>query len=268
MPTKSKSIKATTLAVAIIFTLSVSGYFMGLRQTVRETGQNTSPLTPHQDPNHAPGNVQATVDYNHIAEAGFGPNAQFKSRLSTLKPVPGEAGQPHPRLASEQSLRTQRESRRAYDGAPPIVPHPIAQDSAASCLQCHRQATRIGDVVASASPHPEYTRCSQCHVSSKGLGSRWNSSKDDLHSGNQFQGNHRPKPTEQAYEHSPKTIPHTLHMRQNCISCHGELGTSPIRTSHPERQSCTQCHVPGSQIDKRNFAESPFPLLEQALPNK
>lgn len=145
------------------------------------------------------------------------------------------------------------------------MPHPIAQDSAASCLQCHRQSTRISDVIAPAISHPEYTSCTQCHVSGKGLGSRWNTAEFDLHTGNRFSGDHEKKIAEQAYPDSPLTIPHTLHMRQNCISCHGELGTSPIRTSHPERQSCSQCHVPGSNVEKQNFAESPFPFVKELL---
>lgn len=263
MANKERSIKATTIVVAIVFTISVSGYFMGMRQTVRETDQEIEFTELHPEETHH--TVKGAVDYRDIAQAGFGPNAQFKSKLSSLRNTPDEGTNPHPLFLSEAQLRTKRDSRRAYEGAPPIVPHPIAQDSTASCLECHSQATVIGDVVAPAISHPAYTSCTQCHVSDKGLGSRWNTAEYDLHTGNRFEGNHEKKTAEQAYPDSPLTIPHTLHMRQNCMSCHGELGTSPIRTSHPERQSCTQCHVPSSSVDKRNFAESPFPFVEELL---
>ena len=262
MPGKSKSSKATTLTVAIVFTISVSGYFMGLRQTVRETGHSEHAVEIYADDESAEGKIQQAVDYDQIANAGFGPNTNFKSHLKTLRIIPAKKGAQDSLLTASDKLRAKREARRAYDGAPPIVPHPIAQDNAASCLQCHAEATLIGNVVAPAISHPNYTSCTQCHVSEKGLGSIWITPEFDLHTGNQFQGEHQPKPVEKAYANSPATIPHTLHMRQNCMSCHGELGTNPIRTSHPERQSCTQCHVPGSLVDKSNFGESPFPFRE------
>ncbi|MGJ8649711.1 MAG: nitrate reductase cytochrome c-type subunit [Opitutaceae bacterium] len=268
MPHKAKSIKATTLVVAAVFTISVSGFFMGMRQTVKETGQPVDLLTQHDEADHSTHSVKPAVDYSLIAEAGFGPNAHFKSQLNTLVSHPADSGHPIQLLATAAVLREKRNARRAYDGAPPIVPHPITQDSAASCLQCHSKATQIGDVVAPGISHPIYTSCTQCHVSDKGLGSRWNTAEFDLHTGNRFAGNYDAKPVERAYTDSPPTIPHQVHMRQNCMSCHGELGTSPIRTTHPERQSCTQCHVPSGQVDKSNFAESPFPLIEEMLEAK
>jgi cytochrome c-type protein NapB len=264
MPDKARSIKATTIVVAIVFTISVSGFFMGMRQTVRETDQNIEFTELHPAETHH--TVKGAVDYRDIAAAGFGPNAEFKSRLSSLRSGPS-GGSSQTRFASETELRAKRESRRAYDGAPPIVPHPIAQNSAAVCMQCHTEATIIGDVVAPAISHPTYTSCTQCHVSSEGLGSRWNTAEFDLHTGNRFAGDHEKKIAEQAYPDSPLTIPHTLHMRQNCLSCHGELGTSPIRTTHPERTSCLQCHVPSSDVDKRNFGESPFPFVKELIPD-
>lgn len=265
MPEKAKSNKATTIVVAIVFTISVSGFFMGMRQTVSETEHSDANAVSHEHIDQSHQSIQPAVDYKDIAKANFGPNTAFKSRLSSLKNNPDNQGQINPLLVSEAALREKRNSRRAYDGAPPIVPHPITQDNAASCLQCHDGATRIGDIVAPAISHPEYTSCTQCHISSKGLGSRWNTAEFDLHTGNRFAGNYNAKPVERAYDDSPPTIPHNVHMRQNCMSCHGELGTSPIRTSHPDRQSCTQCHVPSSQIDKANFNESPFPFVEELL---
>ena len=245
MPDKARSNKATTIVVAIVFTISVSGFFMGMRQTVSETADPVATAELHEAPQYDHGQyaVKTAVDYKDIAQAGFGPNAHFKSRLSSLDSTPQVHGEISSLLVSESTLRDKRNSRRAYDGAPPVVPHPITQDNAASCLQCHSKAKQIGDVVAPAISHPNYTSCTQCHVS----------------------GNYDAMTVERAYDDAPPTIPHTVHMRQNCMSCHGELGTSPIRTSHPDRQSCTQCHVPSAQIDKANFNESPFPLIEELV---
>jgi len=43
---------------------------------------------------------------------------------------------------------------------------------------------------------------------------------------------------------SPPTIPHRVLMRENCVACHsGPAAREEIRTTHPERTRCRQCHV-------------------------
>lgn len=264
---KTRHTKATTIIVAVVLTISVSGFFMGLRQTVSETGDSSPEPTvcePAHDSN--PHHVAMAVGYTELHKHPLGPNTGFHSRLSQLKSTGTQSGEMD--TNDSYALRLRREGRRAYDGAPPTVPHPIDQHTAKSCMQCHAESTRIGDVVAPAISHPQYTSCIQCHVSSEGLGSRWNTSEFDLHTGSQFRGNFAELKGTRAYPDSPPTIPHKVAMRQNCMSCHGTLGTSPIRTSHPDRQSCTQCHVPGAAVDKSNFAESPFPFVEELIQKK
>jgi hypothetical protein len=42
---------------------------------------------------------------------------------------------------------------------------------------------------------------------------------------------------------SPPPIPHALQMRENCRACHAGPGAvSGLRTTHPERVTCRQCH--------------------------
>ena len=48
---------------------------------------------------------------------------------------------------------------RAFIGAPPAIPHPIAMRT--KCLACHGQF----GLPAIRTPHPERTDCRQCHVS-------------------------------------------------------------------------------------------------------
>lgn len=259
-PKRNKSTAATTVLVAAVFTVSVSGFFMGLRQTVSESSAQLVLTEKSHGETDTHSAAIPAPSYSEIGKTGYSPNAAWKSRLSDLAPNDAFDSMV---TSDVEELRFRRERRRAYDGAPPVVPHPIDQHSAESCLQCHGQALRIGDVVAPAISHPEYTSCTQCHVSTKGLGSQWNTADFDLHTGNRFGGYHQALQGKKAYPDSPPTIPHNVHMRQNCMSCHGPLGTSPIRTSHPERQSCNQCHVPGLEVDKTNFSESPFPFWER-----
>jgi cytochrome c-type protein NapB len=42
----------------------------------------------------------------------------------------------------------------------------------------------------------------------------------------------------------PPPIPHDLQFRENCLACHGgPAAVAAIRTSHPERVNCRQCHL-------------------------
>ena len=43
---------------------------------------------------------------------------------------------------------------------------------------------------------------------------------------------------------APPPIPHDLQFRGNCLACHaGPAAVAEIRTTHPERADCRQCHV-------------------------
>ena len=44
---------------------------------------------------------------------------------------------------------------------------------------------------------------------------------------------------------APPRIPHRVLMRENCVACHDGPGArEEVRTTHPERWRCRQCHVP------------------------
>jgi cytochrome c-type protein NapB len=43
---------------------------------------------------------------------------------------------------------------------------------------------------------------------------------------------------------APPPIPHDLHLRGNCLACHAGPGAViELRTDHPERANCRQCHL-------------------------
>ena len=47
---------------------------------------------------------------------------------------------------------------------------------------------------------------------------------------------------------SPPPIPHALQMRENCLACHAGPGAVlEIRSTHPERWNCRQCHALGAE---------------------
>jgi cytochrome c-type protein NapB len=135
----------------------------------------------------------------------------------------------------------QRAAGRAYDGAPPTIPHDV-QTSA--CTTCHDEdgSAIAGVGVAPASPHGvaatgAMSRCRQCHVAE---------TVRAVFAGSVFtglpQGRWRGA---RATPGAPPTTPHTLQLREACLACHAGAAARPeIRTSHPDRVRCRQCHVP------------------------
>ena len=139
-------------------------------------------------------------------------------------------------------VRTLREfySRRAYPGAPPVIPHPAGREDLMgdSCLTCHAQGGYVPkyNAFTPLSPHPEKSNCRQCHVPQSGKAKGFVSDWSKLNP---------PKRGQSAMGGSPPRIPHTLQLRENCTSCHvGPSAVEEIRVSHPERENCQQCHVP------------------------
>lgn len=135
-----------------------------------------------------------------------------------------------------------RAERRLYDGAPPIIPH---ENFGVACSTCHDPGgLAVPDLgFAPASPHdntPEagaMKRCRQCHVFV---------TTDRLFVASSFEGYRQDLgPGGRLYPGAPPTIPHRVFMRENCAACHAGPGArEAIRTSHPERTRCRQCHVP------------------------
>jgi cytochrome c-type protein NapB len=101
---------------------------------------------------------------------------------------------------------------------------------------------------APASPHEGTAkagatiRCRQCHVFAAG---------DDLFVASEFVGLEQDlRRGGRATPGAPPTIPHRTLMRENCVACHDGPGArEEIRTNHPERWRCRQCHVPVTTRD-------------------
>jgi cytochrome c-type protein NapB len=156
---------------------------------------------------------------------------------------------------------------RAFPGAPPRVPHGLTADEfrTESCNVCHQRGgwvARFG-TYAPVSPHPEYGACLQCHVPRDELVDRPLPSGEDDVVCLQCHVNPDARPPSlvaldwqpaawpltglQAAEGSPHLIPHAVESRGSCLSCHSGPGAVvELRTNHPERVNCRQCHVPAA----------------------
>ena len=132
-----------------------------------------------------------------------------------------------------------RASRRAYDGAPPVMPHSaVFGDGTKVCLDCHSEGMVIGKRVAHPMSHPPLTNCVQCHVESA---NRMFPVGEET--ANTFEGRPSAGRGPRWTPVAPPQIPHNVTMRTHCLSCHGEFGYPGIRTEHPQRSNCVQCHV-------------------------
>ena len=135
---------------------------------------------------------------------------------------------------------------RAYAGAPPVMPHQGDDEIliAGNCLDCHRNGdySPKQGTYAPVTPHPELLSCRMCHVVPTDV---------ELFKESEWTVALGPNKRQiSALPGSPPPIPHSLQMRTSCISCHtGPGAVKEIRTSHPERESCTQCHVPQISSD-------------------
>lgn len=149
-----------------------------------------------------------------------------------------------------ETIRIERAARRAFDGAPPVIPHPIGSTGAADCLACHADGFALATRRASPIPHEAYVSCTQCHVRVSAPFTRvYGNAAAEV--GSSFVGLGSPGAGDESYAGAPPAIPHSTRMRERCESCHGADGAVPLRTPHPERRSCLQCHpATGSRSER------------------
>lgn len=131
-------------------------------------------------------------------------------------------------------------SRRAYPGAPPVIPHALLDKrgiGGKGCNGCHMKGGYVPTFSAytPVTPHPDWHNCLSCHVPA--------TEKSNFRN-NDFVPATRPALPEAALPGGPPQVPHSLDNRTNCAACHGgPAAVKEIRTNHPERQNCRQCHV-------------------------
>lgn len=153
---------------------------------------------------------------------------------------------------------------RAYPGAPPRIPHALSADEfrAEICKSCHERggySLRFAAYVP-VTPHPEMGMCLQCHVGDDAVMGTASAAADPNARCPMCHGASGGRPRPEAAATWPTTvwpavipttpgrlpppIPHELQLRENCLACHGgPAAVAAIRTSHPGRINCRQCHV-------------------------
>lgn len=260
--TGSATRRATQMFLVGIIGVSFVGFVVGLRQAVPTYEPRAAERTRVEGDE---GTAIAAVPYREFDRRTHGPNRDWHNNLADLpQPEVDLFAAVHTSEDARSAWLHARASRRAFDGAPPTVPHPIDQDSAASCIACHGEGLSIRGVHAPKISHDFMANCLQCHVEQQAR-----ALEPEPAVATSFEGLAAPGRGSRAWPGAPPTIPHATFMREDCASCHGAQGASPIRTSHPWQVSCTQCHAPSATLDQAVFDDdppflAPLPILGAA----
>jgi cytochrome c-type protein NapB len=207
-----------------------------------------------------PGGVPATAGPVRLQDPIPAEAQVFRTKWGVVAAEPDERARPEARLRSLEFYRR----LRAFPGAPPRVPHGLTQEEYRTqrCKVCHERggyAARFG-AYAPVTPHPEFGECLQCHVPeamSVGVAlpdrtgevvCRQCHVDPDRRPPSLVSLDWVPRPwpvlDTRAMPGGPPVIPHDLQFRGDCLACHaGPAAVRELRTRHPERSNCRQCHV-------------------------
>ena len=253
------------LVGALITFVAIVGYFVGLQspmnpfeKTARVQGLSRVVGATRTLGTMETGSIPAT-DYSQMgmvvhAKSPSSKLAQINNSISTssipLYPTTDQAAielgvDNKIPLAEKRFALDMRKKNRAFNGAPPTVPHPIAETSAESCVACHSQGMQTATLRIPKMSHPFLSNCTQCHV-----GTASTDMPNAMVRSNHFVGLAAPEGGPRAFPGAPPQIPHSTWMRVDCLSCHGQAGYRGLQTTHPWRQNCQQCHAPSSTLEQ------------------
>jgi cytochrome c-type protein NapB len=238
----AKDPKAVGVAAAVVLAGAAAGFLTGTR-----------PAPPPHWPAPAPSiSGGRAPSYLSLRGTRRGPNrSMYEDAFDELATVGSPFDVGPQRTEDKEAALAARAARRAYDGAPPTVPHATTQMGVQECVACHEKGVRIANKVARRPSHEFREACSQCHVTDRDP--RPDSPGREPPE-NTFVGLGSPAQGERAWPGAPPTIPHRTFMRTKCDSCHGVVGREGMLSTHPWRASCTQCHAPSAALDQQPFS--------------
>ena len=232
--------------VAVLLTGAFVGLFTGI-----EGSRGVSKKAHQPNENQAAAVVASTPapGYRDLRAMRRGPNAHlYDDAFDALEKNQVDLYQPVQQTPEDkEGVLKQRAERRAYDGAPPTIPHNIDQMALPDCLGCHETGATVVGKRAPKMSHRRLESCTQCHAA--GSDPRPGNARLTPPP-NDFVGMASPSAGTRAWPGAPPTIPHSTTMRTECTACHGTTGPLGIKSTHPYRQSCQQCHAPSAILDQ------------------
>ena len=248
--------RRASLIACVVLSITVVGYFTGLQSPVKPSHETTtsgkidSVPQPIESTSHE--TVLPATHYSDMPDATYARAKAWMTSLEALKsnidPLAEITVQP---TDKEAALRA-RAKNRAFNGAPPTIPHPIDQRSDRACVACHRDGVRTTSLRVPRMSHQFLANCTQCHVEDTPRHMAATEFRE-----NNFAGLPAPSGGPRAFSAAPPVIPHSTWMRSDCLSCHGVVGHHGIRTTHPWRQNCQQCHGASSKLNQTLLGSEP-----------
>jgi cytochrome c-type protein NapB len=245
--------RSTVLFLISVIAFAVVGYFVGILDGVPQV--DAAPVAESLLPEHAKAadsdRSTATipaVSYGQMRRRVTGPTGNWQQSLQQIpQPQIDLFAEIKPNEAEKLVSTHIRASRRAFNGAPPVIPHAVENTSDAACYACHGQGMRIVDRVANQMSHGFLANCTQCHAPPPPAVF----AAIEPHVENSFVGLPAPLAGERAFAGAPPTIPHSTWMRETCLACHGnEAGWAGLQSTHPWRSQCQQCHAPSAELNQ------------------
>ncbi len=251
--TVNQNSHAAILIAFVVTSVAVVGYFTGLQAPMKITAADSTSLSAKQttDSRHTP--EEGVILATHYSEMNATrrtdrSGTQLTTLKSAIEPLAEIRISPEEKLIALQ----QRARNRAYNGAPPTVPHAIDHQSDASCVACHQTGAVTASLRMPRMSHAFLANCTQCHVESQPRHLPAEVFRETL-----FAGLPAPTAGPRAFPGAPPQIPHTTWMRSDCMSCHGYEGRHGIRTTHPWRSNCLQCHTPAAAMEQTLMSAEP-----------
>lgn len=243
------------LAFGIMW-IAITGYYVGLKapMSADDVDSDSPAIELHiKWPSSDETPIVPATSYDEISAAATSLNHEWKTRLVMLKEEPYDPFA-QIQLNEDEKLAslTDREELRAFNGAPPTIPHPIDQMTSRGCLACHGEGIKTKSLRAAKMPHPNYANCTQCHVEQNSRYAEAVSFRENM-----FIGVPAPKAGPRAFEAAPPVMPHSTWLRDNCLSCHGRTAHAGMETTHPWRANCLQCHGTSSELEQMSIAATP-----------
>lgn len=195
--------------------------------------------------------VPIAPSYREIRDRELAPPQAGASELAKQQPLPVEVSATVLAALDERhNAVTNRQRLRAYEGAPPAIPHAVQQDGLLACAACHSEGLRVGAKPIPQISHANYAMCTQCHVPKASPlpaeAERLVQSVGD----SDFRGWWPNIYGRRAWAGAPPATPHPTWMRENCGACHGGAAKIGLASSHPWRTSCVQCHAVKAGLDQ------------------
>lgn len=251
--TRYRKSNATILLAIVVTSLTVVGYFTGLQAPMKITARNSQRPNIHLRTDSTIAREVGIVPATHYSDMATitvarRPRTQLTSLKSVVEPLAEIQIDPKEKLMA----LLQRQQNRAFNGAPPTIPHAIDQQSDASCAACHKEGALTKSLRIPRFSHTYLINCTQCHVESHPR-----HMPAALFRENEFVGLPAPTAGPRAFIGAPPQIPHSTWMRSDCLSCHGCEARHGLRTTHPWRKNCHQCHTPSSTMEQTLLTAEP-----------